>query len=314
MIVFLTLCYIPLLYGLIRLRLVPNTGLAWASTLVWMLLLFVFLFIPLQWAAPAGPARLLTYSVPIVPNVAGTVTEVMAKPNMPMKKSDPLFQIDPVPYRAAVDALSAQLRFQQLRLSQFERLGEGPAGSRFQIEETAATIERLEAELTAARYNLSQTTVTAPADGFATYLALRPGQRVGALPFAPVMSFVETGRRDAIVSIQQIHVRHLRQGQPVELAFKTRPGQIITGEVLSVLQVNAAGQENATGQVPVAAPVRAEPFIVRVRLDNPELANALPAGSVGTAAIYSGQLAATHVIRRVMLRMEGFLNYIWPAL
>jgi hypothetical protein len=39
---------------------------------------------------------------------------------------------------------------------------------------------------------------------------------------------------------------------------------------------------------------------------------ALPGGAVGRAAIYTENAQATHIIRRVMLRMETWLNYILP--
>ena len=81
----------------------------WLSTLVWMLLLFVVLFIPMQWGAPAGPARILTYAVQVIPNVAGEVIEVPATPNSPIKEGDILFKIDPATYEAAVDATRFQL-------------------------------------------------------------------------------------------------------------------------------------------------------------------------------------------------------------
>ena len=57
MIAFLTLCYVALLAILVWLKVLPNTLWTWLSTIVWMVLLFVLLFIPMQWGAPAGPAR-----------------------------------------------------------------------------------------------------------------------------------------------------------------------------------------------------------------------------------------------------------------
>jgi multidrug efflux pump subunit AcrA (membrane-fusion protein) len=44
-----------------------------------------------------------------------------------------------------------------------------------------------------AQYNLDQATVRAPADGFVTNIALRPGSRVLSFPVAPAMSFLESG-------------------------------------------------------------------------------------------------------------------------
>ena len=94
------------------------------SPIAFMLLLFLFLFVPLQWGAPAGPAVVVRNSVAIVPNVPGQVVEVPVQANKPIKKGDVLFRIDPVQYKAKVDQLTAQLKLAELREEQFTQLQE----------------------------------------------------------------------------------------------------------------------------------------------------------------------------------------------
>jgi len=38
----------------------------------------------------------------------------------------------------------------------------------------------------------------------------------------------------------------------------------------------------------------------------------LPAGTVGTAAIYTKSAGMTHIIRKVMIRMQSLMNYLIP--
>ncbi len=38
----------------------------------------------------------------------------------------------------------------------------------------------------------------------------------------------------------------------------------------------------------------------------------IPGGAIGTAAIYTESVAATHIIRKVMVRMETWMNYLKP--
>ncbi len=314
MIAFLTLCYLGVLAVLVALRVLPNKPIVWMSTLVWSLLLFVVLFVPMQWGAPSGPARLMTHTVQIIPNVAGEVTDVPVEPNVPLARGDVLFRIDPTPYEAAVDATRAALAFHEQRLAQYRELAARDAGTRFQIEQTEAQVARLTAELRAAEWNLEQTTVRAPADGFVTYLALRPGQRVLSMPFQPAMTFIDTSERVVGVQLQQIHLRHVAPGQPVELTFKTRPGHVVSGTVDAVLEVTAGAQAQIGGTVPMATRARAEPFFVRVALaDGIDLAG-LPPGATGTAAIYTGAVTPTHIIRKVMIRMDAIVNYVRPGL
>lgn len=314
MIAFMTLCYVAVLAVLVKLRVLPNKIGTWLSTLGWMLLLFIVLFIPLQWGAPSGSARIMTFTVQIIPNVAGPVVEVPVVPNTPLKKGDILFKIDPTTYQAAVDGKRAQLGYQRLRLEQYRKLASSAAGTRFQVEETEARVKQLEAELETAEWNLKETTVRAPAEGYVTYVALRPGQRVVTFPFQAAMTFVDTSHKIVGVQIQQIYQRHLEIGQPVEAALKTRPGKILTGKVAAILQVTNESQAVIGGTVPLAQQVQAEPFFVRIELDDDRAVKSLPAGTVGTVAIYTSSASMTHIIRKVMIRMESYLNFINPWL
>src|SRR5262245_61003799 len=54
-------------------------------------------------------ARLYFFTTPIVPEVKGRVIEVSVKPNVPLKRGDPLFRIDPKPYQFVVDQKKAAL-------------------------------------------------------------------------------------------------------------------------------------------------------------------------------------------------------------
>ena len=52
---------------------------------------------------------------------------------------------------------------------------------------------------------------------------------------------------------------------------------------------------------------------MRLLLDDETVSTRLPAGAVGTVAIYSGRMSGIYVIRRVMIWMDAWLNYILPA-
>jgi multidrug resistance efflux pump len=114
------------------------------------------------------------------------------------------------------------------------------------------------------------------------------------------------------MSIQQIDARYVAPGQKVELTFKYLPGRVFTGKVETVLQAISTGQVQVSGLAVNSKEIDAQPFIVRVALDDTDVAKSLPAGSVGTAAIFTEHVKAAHIIRRVLLRQEAILNYILP--
>ncbi len=375
MILFLTLIYVAFLFVLIKLKVLPNTSMTWLSTIVWVVVLFLFLFIPMQWGAPAGSARILTRAVQIVPNVAGQVVEITARQNVPLKEGDLLFRIDPKPFEIAVelaeaslvrtiaqalqdkDALAnaeaqmkqaeavrdlAQARFNddaqlvqsgaisENRLQRRETdLDKAKAGvdqaqaavSRAKTELGAVTeggliakVAEAQARLEQAEWNMEQTNVRAPGDGFVTNLALAKGQRVVAFPLAPSMLFVDTSEKLLVAEIHQIYLRHVKPGQLVEIAMKTHPGELLTGTVDTVINLTARGQAMVAGTIAPTGTIQPEPFFVRIKLDDTVDTDLLLPGAVGSVAIYTENVAATHVIRKVMLRMESILNYLNPAL
>jgi multidrug resistance efflux pump len=162
-------------------------------------------------------------------------------------------------------------------------LFEKNAGRGFDVEQRQAEADQLKAQLENAKWNLDKTTVRAPADGYVTNVALRKGAR---------------------------YARYVRPGQVVEVTFKFMPGQIYAGKVETVLQAIATGQVAASGAAAAPKAIQAAPFVARVALDDALFARALPAGSVGEAAIYTDHLKVTHVVRKVLLRQTAILNYV----
>jgi len=304
--------YLTLLFAIVQLGIV-RFNLFWkASPFIVLLLLNIALFIPMGWGAPQGTALVARNSVAIVPSVAGEVTGVPVVANTPLKAGDTLFRIDPVPYEAQVKAIEAQLKLSELRLSQMTQLYERDSGRAFDVQQRQSEVDQLKGQLEAAQWNLDKTVVHAPADGYVTNLALRKGARVANLPLAPVMAFIDTSDTLIAAAIAQIDARYIAPGQEVEVTFKFMPGVVYPGRVETVLQAISSGQTQVSGAAVAPRTLAAEPFVVRIRLDDQALADRLPAGATGTAAIYTDHVRFAHFIRRVLLRQIAILNYVNP--
>ena len=312
MIVALFNVYLVILFFLVKFKIVPFNLFWKVSPLLVLLLLMFGLFVPMGWGAPQGPAMVARNSVAIVPDVAGEVTEVPVSPNKPLKAGDILFKIDPTPYQAQVDTIAAQLKFEELRLSQMTQLQLSDAGRAFDVQQRQADVDKLKGQLEGAKWNLEKTVQLAPADGYVSNVGLMKGARVANLPLSPVMAFIDTSETVVGVEIQQIYTRYIEPGQEVEVTFKFFPGQVFTGKVVSVLEVTSAGQVLATGTAVTPKQVTAAPFVIRVKLDDDKLAASLPAGTVGDAAIYTPHIKPSHIIRKVILRQIAIVNYVNP--
>jgi RND family efflux transporter MFP subunit len=304
--------YLVILFLLVHFKIV-RFNLFWKVSPFHVILLTLFgLLVPMGWGAPQGSTLVVRNAVSIVPDVAGEVTDVPVVANTPLKAGDVLFKIDPTPYDAQVKAIEAQLKLSKTRLAQMTQLFERDSGRGFDVEQRQSEVDQLSGQLEGAQWNLDKTVVRAPVDGYVTNLALRKGARVANLPLSPVMAFIDTSSTIIGVEINQNDARYIAPGQEAEVTFKFAPGQIYAGKVESVLQAIATGQTQTSGTAVAPKAIEAAPFVVRVKLDDAEVARRLPAGATGTAAIYTEHLKPTHVVRRVILRQIAIVNYVNP--
>jgi multidrug resistance efflux pump len=126
------------------------------------------------------------------------------------------------------------------------------------------------------------------------------------------MAFIDTSDVIFGIEIPQVYARYIAVGQPAEVTFKIFPGQVYPGRVETVLQAIATGQAQPGGLAVTPSEIQTAPFVVRIRLDDPELLERLPAGSIASAAIYTNRVQASHIIRKVLLRQTALVNYINP--
>jgi hypothetical protein len=124
------------------------------------------------------------------------------------------------------------------------------------------------------------------------------------------------------MGVNQNQLRHLRPGMPAEVTFKILPGSVFNARVLNGAPITPGGQLAPSGNVPPApsAQTLPQPYGIVLELDESfEEAGltamniaSVPGGAVGTGAVYTDSAKATHIIRKVMLRMQAWLNYMIP--
>jgi multidrug resistance efflux pump len=167
-------------------------------------------------------------------------------------------------------------------------------------------------QLAAARYNLEESVVRAPCDGYAVNLQLVPGAIVSAA--ASVLPFVcdrdEANRGMVVASFMQGPYLQIKPGEYAEVIFPMFPGRVFPGKVVTTIDIASEGQLTATGLFPgIGNPGNAR-FAVRIRLDDAEGLR-LPAGTQGDAAVYSGSVQIAGVIRMAVMRMTSWTNYLY---
>lgn len=315
MIVFLCLCYLVVLFLLVKFKVIKLTLFWKISPAIWFFIVFIFLFIPLQWGAPSGPVTLYQSVIQITPNVAGVVKSVDAEGLVPLKKGDVLFKLDPTIFQSKLDSLNAALKLSELRLQQSKLLVKQQSGTMYDVERYESDVENYQAKIREAKWNLESTVVRAPTDGFIVGMALQPGRRVSSFAIASVMPFVNTQHTRLVMGITQTRLRHIKKGQEAEVALSLFPGQIFKGKVIDIMEMNARGQVNPSGNVyPIPAGQQiGAPYGVVLSLDiTDEQRKSIYGGASGTGVVYTKSAAMTHIIRKVMIRMETWLNFLRP--
>jgi len=200
------------------------------------------------------------------------------------------------------------------------RAGEGQAiASERQIQQKLgakangefAQVAQIRAQLANAKWMLDQTTTVSPCDCYVVNLQLRPGGFVAGIPLNAVMTLVEAeGQVVALYHQNELH--QIQPGNEAEFALKTLPGRIIKAKVDSVIWAQGQGQLPVSGTIPLSGFVAQPPGRYAVKFDIAERDKPLflAAGAAGDAAIYTDHLHAVHIIRKVILRVGSYVNYL----
>jgi multidrug resistance efflux pump len=314
------------------------------------------------------------YATPISPAVNGQVVEVPVEANVPLKKGDVLFRLDPRPFefavkrrkaalaaaeqavieqKAALAAATAAVRGatanrdrakedyerhaaanasknnQAFSLEQVDDLRQlylaleaALAAAEAQAEQSRlaanslidgvdTSVAQLEAELARAEFELEQSVYRAPTDGYATQVFLSPGMMAVSLPLRPVMTFVHTDRKVFAASFAQVALQRVKEGDAAEVSFAGVPGRVFAGRVQKVLQFMAEGQLEPSGVLLTPkSPFGSGRVIATIEITDDLSAYTLPGGTTAEVAIYTGHWSELAIIRKILLRMRAWENFL----
>jgi len=177
-------------------------------------------------------------------------------------------------------------------------------------------VAQVRADLDKAQYNLDQTIVRAPTNGYVIQNTLRPGMRAASLPLRPVMIFVHDESHYYIAWFRQNSLLRLEVGSEAEVAFDGIPGQVFSGEVEQVWPVMQEGQVQASGElINFTRSPKPGRIPVLIKISDPKYQHYIgivPGGAYAQTAIYSEHFHHVAVMRKILLRMSAWMNYIFP--
>jgi multidrug resistance efflux pump len=313
MIAFITLCYCAIIWVIfIKLKLLPwNRTSQVAATGIGITAIFALVVSMNLFQPYSQDVRVYQHVIQIVPRVTGRVIDVAVIANAPVNKGDVLFRIDPEPFQYEVDRLTADLRLKKIMLEDAKALTGAKVAAEIKRDRAQAEHDQALARLDSANLDLRETIVYAPADGVVTNVGLAPGQIASKIASLPVMTVVATAKSVIIATFSQSALEFVHLGDGVEIAFDRLPGQTLSGTVQALIPATGQGQLPPSGMLMewTSQPIPGR-FGVRLRLDDQYLEVPLAAGASGVAAVYTERGKAIRIIRKVVIRMTTWLNYI----
>jgi multidrug resistance efflux pump len=124
-----------------------------------------------QFAPYSKSAFVQTYVVQMAPEWGGKVKEVYARPNVPIKKGDPLFQMDPEERQYKVDLYAAQLAAADTQVAELAQ----------QLKQASAQVQKIKADLEIQKIQYQQVKNAAGGGAASKYRLENVGQQVASL-------------------------------------------------------------------------------------------------------------------------------------
>lgn len=205
--------------------------------------------------------------------------------------------------QAAVGAAQAKVREAKLALDS-------------EINGNNTKVAALLAELRKAQFKLDHTVVRAPSDGYVTQVGLRPGVMATALGLKPVMTFIPVDDHQTasyVAAFRQNSLQRLQPGYKAEFIFPAIPGKVFEGQVAEVLPAIGESELQAQGKLLTTSALQTDGrALVVLNVTDARLADYhLPQGTSVEVAVYSGHFHHLAMIRKILIRMKSWQNFLY---
>ncbi|MBD1575191.1 HlyD family secretion protein [Vibrio sp. S11_S32] len=181
-----------------------------------------------------------------------------------------------------------------------------------QVDGINTDVAEAQARLDKAEFDLDQTTVRAPTTGYVTQLALHPGMMAVPLPLKPMLTFVNKQDRYFVGAFRQNSLQRLSVGDDAELLFRSIPGRVFKAKLVQVIPAIAEGQIQASGSLLGTSTLNTQGrTMVLFKVTDDLSSYNLPLGVNAEIAVYTEHFHHVAVMRKVLIRMKSWQNYIY---
>jgi multidrug resistance efflux pump len=204
---------------------------------------------------------------------------------------------------AQVDMYTAQLVAARAR----ETNAKLALGSVIDGENT--TVAQLVAQLDNAKWELDQTTVLAPDDGYVSTMAVAVGAR--ALPARSLMSFIVTDDIAIVGMFPPNGFQTIKQGAKVSLVFGDLPGRTFGATIADIPRGVGQGQIAVSGVLARAGSIggaNAYPALISIPKEIPR--EQLRVGMPGTATVFADNAGPIGLLMSILVWISSYTAYL----
>jgi multidrug resistance efflux pump len=171
------------------------------------------------------------------------------------------------------------------------------------------TVAQLVAQLDDADWQLSQTTVRAPADGYVTIVALSVGDR--ALQARSAMSFIVESEIALVGIFSQNGFETIKEGTAVDIVFDNAPGRISHAKIIAIPKGIGQGQIAVSGTLARTNTFGgATVFPAEISIPQEMSRDSLRLGMSGTATAFSEKAGVIGLLASILVWVSSYTAYL----
>nr|WP_249139741.1 biotin/lipoyl-binding protein [Bradyrhizobium japonicum] len=242
---------------------------------------------------------------------------------------------------ANVAGLEAQQKYNAKRLDDIHRLYASGANTEFKEQDTQVQYETVTAQLNAAKatqqsaklaldseiggintsvaqiqaqldhatWELSQTSVRAPADGYVTIVALAVGDR--ATQVRSTMSFIVEKEITIVGIFAQNGFQTIKVGAPVDIVFDNVPGRIYHAKIMAIPKGIGQGQIAVSGTLArTTALGGTTAFPAEISLPDEMSRDSLRLGISGNATVFAANAGVIGLLASILVWVSSYTAYL----
>ena len=171
------------------------------------------------------------------------------------------------------------------------------------------TVAQIQAQLEDANWELSQTTIRAPADGYVTVVALSVGDR--ALQARSVMSFIVENEIIIVGMFSQNGFQTIKLGAPVDIVFDNAPGRIYHAKITAIPKGVGQGQVAVSGTLARTNAIGgASTFPAEISVPDEMSRDSLRLGMSGNATAFAENAGVIGLLASILVWISAYTAYL----